>query len=76
MGCRAAFFPEMREDGIRATPATRGLRSVEDMLQNGSAAKSNWVVIYARVSSKEQEIEGFSIRRNWTCFAITQTSRV
>jgi len=31
------------------------------MLQNGSAAKSHWVVIYARVSSKEQEIEGFSI---------------
>lgn len=31
------------------------------MFQNVSAAKSHWVVIYARVSSKEQEVEGFSI---------------
>jgi DNA invertase Pin-like site-specific DNA recombinase len=31
------------------------------MLQNGSAPKPPWVVIYARVSSKEQEAEGFSI---------------
>jgi DNA invertase Pin-like site-specific DNA recombinase len=31
------------------------------MLQNGSAPKPQWVVIYARVSSKEQEVEGFSI---------------
>ncbi|MGA3260335.1 MAG: recombinase family protein [Bryobacteraceae bacterium] len=31
------------------------------MLQNGSVPKPRWVVIYARVSSKEQEVEGFSI---------------
>jgi site-specific DNA recombinase len=31
------------------------------MLQNGSGPKPQWVVIYARVSSKEQEVEGFSI---------------
>ena len=31
------------------------------MLQNGSVSKPRWVVIYARVSSKEQEVEGFSI---------------
>ena len=31
------------------------------MLQNGLGPKPQWVVIYARVSSKEQEIEGFSI---------------
>jgi len=31
------------------------------MLQNGSASKPQCVVIYARVSSKEQELEGFSI---------------
>ena len=32
-----------------------------DMLQNGSVTQAVWVVIYARVSSKEQEVEGFSI---------------
>ncbi len=31
------------------------------MLQNGSVPKPRFVVIYARVSSKEQEVEGFSI---------------
>src|ERR1035438_5157444 len=31
------------------------------MLQNESVPKPRWVVIYARVSSKEQEVEGFSI---------------
>jgi hypothetical protein len=31
------------------------------MLQNGSVSKPRWVVVYARVSSKEQEVEGFSI---------------
>ncbi len=31
------------------------------MVQNGSVLKTQWVVIYARVSSKEQEVEGFSI---------------
>ena len=31
------------------------------MLQNGSTPKPQWAVIYARVSSKEQEVEGFSI---------------
>jgi site-specific DNA recombinase len=31
------------------------------MLQNGSVPKPRWVVVYARVSSKEQEVEGFSI---------------
>jgi hypothetical protein len=31
------------------------------MLQNGSVPKPRWVVIYGRVSSKEQEVEGFSI---------------
>jgi site-specific DNA recombinase len=31
------------------------------MLQNESVSKPRWVVVYARVSSKEQEVEGFSI---------------
>ena len=31
------------------------------MLQNGSVPQPQWVVIYARVSSKEQEVEGFPI---------------
>ncbi len=36
-----------------------GMRSAKDMVQNGSVLKTQWVVIYARVSSKEQEVEGF-----------------
>ena len=36
------------------------MRNKDTMKQNGSAARVN-VVIYARVSSKEQEREGFSI---------------
>ena len=77
MGRRAARRREMREDGFEGMG---GLRSTHDMQQNESPTTNRQsVLIYARVSSKEQEVEGYSIPAQLELlrgFASTQGMRV
>ena len=43
--------------------------------KNGTAARAIQVVLYARVSSKDQEKEGFSIQRNYASCEITPRAK-